>query len=82
MMRVPQPISLRTGGTVEAFTVGGPEGVFAARRVAYPGEEPNTTIYSVELYAGDDGSWWRIGEYNERWISGIIDVLETASMRK
>lgn len=81
-MRELQTISLRNGGSVEAFTVGGPEGVFAARRVAHAPDEEGIVTFSIELYAGDDGSWWKIWECNERWISGVIDVLECAIARR
>ena len=46
--------------------VGGKEGVFATWKVGH-------LIY---MAAGDDGGWWEIACYSERWLPLIITNLQ------
>lgn len=54
---------------VEAFVVGGLEGVFAVYTVE---EEPNIYYFA----SGDDGNWWRISNgLHIFWFVGVQRVI-------
>ena len=54
---------------VDAYLVGGTEGVFAAWC-------EDDIIY---LASGDDGGWWEIASYHKDWIPGILGALGMAA---
>ena len=57
---------------VEAYVVGGLEGVFAIYRVS---TEPNIYYFA----SGDDGNWWRISNgLHFDWLEGVLTVIEEA----
>ncbi len=53
---------------VEAYCVGGPEGVFAAFR-------KNGRFFIAH---GDDGSWWVVSTPSRGWVPGMIEALSLA----
>ncbi len=57
---------------VEAYVVGGLEGVFAIYRLD---EAPNIYYFA----SGDDGNWWRISNgLHFDWLEGVLTVIGEA----
>jgi len=54
---------------VEAYCVGGEEGVFAT--FEHPSFPPNCIGYAQ----GDDGHWWFAGLINRHWLPGIVEAF-------
>ncbi len=57
---------------VEAYIVGGLEGVFAIYRLE--------NLPSIYYFAsGDDGNWWRISNgLHATWLTGVISAITEA----
>ena len=57
---------------VEAYVVGGLDGVFAIYRTTI---EPNVYFFA----SGDDGNWWRISNgLHYDWLEGVLTVIKEA----